>query len=96
MDFFLKGNDDAVKSVTIEHNKKQWRAILGEVKVWVAENWWRWRGPGGTRNRGSPIRSSRCQGRLRDRQGQCEEEEDFVMFAKESARRVQPESEMLS
>jgi len=27
MDFFLKGTEDAVKKVTLDHNKAQWRAI---------------------------------------------------------------------
>jgi len=42
MDFFLKGKDDGTKKSTIKHNKKQWRAIRGEVKEWVREGWWRW------------------------------------------------------
>ena len=42
MDFFLKGKDDGVKKVTVDHNKKQWRSIRGEVKEWVLLNYWKW------------------------------------------------------
>jgi len=43
MDFFLKGTEDAKKSVTVGHNKAQWRAIREDVKEWVQANWWRWK-----------------------------------------------------
>ena len=42
MDFFLKGKDDGVKKVTVDHNKRQWRAIRSEVKEWVLLNYWKW------------------------------------------------------
>ena len=43
MDFFLKGTEDAVKKVALDHNKAQWRAIREDVKEWVQVNWWRWK-----------------------------------------------------
>jgi len=43
MDFFLKGTDDVVKKVTLEHNKAHWLAIQEELKEWVQANWWRWK-----------------------------------------------------
>ena len=42
MDFFLKGEDDEAKQNVLGCNKKQWRAIRGEVEEWVREGWWRW------------------------------------------------------
>ena len=42
MDYFLKGEGDEAKAVILTSNKKQWRAIRGEVKEWVREGWWRW------------------------------------------------------
>jgi len=43
MDFFVKGVDDAQKSVVMTRNKKQWRAIRGDVQEWVQANWWKWK-----------------------------------------------------
>ena len=28
--------------MTVDHNKKQWRSIRGEVKGWVLLNYWTW------------------------------------------------------
>ena len=35
--------DDDVKAKVFECNKKQWIKIRPLVKVWVLDNWWRWR-----------------------------------------------------
>jgi hypothetical protein len=40
--FFLKGETDDVKAATIGCNRKQWKAIEGDVKDWVLENWEGW------------------------------------------------------
>jgi len=42
MDFFLESTEDAVKKVTIQHNKAHWWAIRSELKAWVQANWVRW------------------------------------------------------
>ena len=41
MDKF-KIDDEAVKASVLKKNKHHWRAIRGEVKGWVLENFWRW------------------------------------------------------
>jgi hypothetical protein len=41
MDYFLE-DDDASKAVVLTINRKQWRAIEGEVKTWVQEGWTKW------------------------------------------------------
>ena len=42
MAYFLQGEGDEAKSVVFTSNKKQWRAIRGEVKEWVLLNYWTW------------------------------------------------------
>jgi len=39
---FIQAADDSVKASVMKKNKKQWRAIRGEVEEWVGEGWWRW------------------------------------------------------
>jgi len=39
MDYFLKGEDNAVKSITITDNIKLLLVIRGEVKKWIREEW---------------------------------------------------------
>ena len=41
--FFLEGETDNIRSLTLSHNKKQWTSISSDVEAWVKENWWRWR-----------------------------------------------------
>jgi len=41
MDKF-KVEDDAVKASLLKKNKHHWKAIRGDVKEWVLENYWRW------------------------------------------------------
>ena len=41
MDRF-KEEDEWVKAGVLKKNKKMWREIRGEVKIWVLGNWYRW------------------------------------------------------
>jgi hypothetical protein len=41
--FFLEGETDEVKSVTLKLNKKKWEPVEKPVKEWVQENWWTWK-----------------------------------------------------
>ena len=38
----MKGKTDDVKSAVVGCNRKKWKAIEGDVKVWVLENWEGW------------------------------------------------------
>jgi hypothetical protein len=40
--FFLKGETDDVKSAVLGCNRKQWKAIEGDVKAWVLDGWDEW------------------------------------------------------
>jgi hypothetical protein len=40
--FFLRGETDEVKSALVGCNRKQWKAIEEDVKVWVLESWEGW------------------------------------------------------
>jgi hypothetical protein len=40
--FFLNGKTDVVKVAVLGCNRKQWKAIEEDVKVWVLENWDGW------------------------------------------------------
>jgi hypothetical protein len=41
--FFLEGKDDRVKSKIMKLNRNKWKSIRGEVKLWVRENWFKWK-----------------------------------------------------
>jgi hypothetical protein len=40
--FFLKGKSDDVKAEIFGCNRRQWKSIEEDVKVWVLDNWEGW------------------------------------------------------